>query len=336
MTHPSSWRVAVVGAGSWGTAMARHLALCGAHTSLLARRSDHAQAMAELRRNPDYLRNVRLPDSLQVGMYPGFDFTQVDLVVLAVPSRGYAGVVELLRTYLPSGVGILSLTKGLEPGTLRRFSAVLQQALARLEPRVAVLSGPNHAEEVSLDMPTATVIASDDLDYATALQELISNESFRAYVNQDLIGVEIASAVKNVIALATGAADGVGYGDNTRAALMTRGLAEIARLGQAFGADPLTFSGLAGLGDLIATCTSRHSRNRLAGELIAKGHSPGEIELEMGMVAEGLTAATAVRSLARSVNCDMPITEAVVAVLYEGKGVREAVRALMSRQPRPE
>lgn len=292
--------------------------------------------MTHSRRNPDYLRNVPLPESLQVGTYPDFDFSGIDVVVVAVPSRGYADVLRQLAPRLPAGLGILSLTKGLEPGTLRRFSVVLRESLPALEPRVAVLSGPNHAEEVSLDMPTATVIASSDLEFATGLQELVSNETFRAYVNPDVAGVEIAAAVKNVIAIATGTSDGVGYGDNTRAALMTRGLAEMSRLGQVFGADPLTFAGLAGLGDLIATCTSRHSRNRLAGELIAKGHSPAEIELEMGMVAEGLTAATAVRSLARSVGCDMPITEAVAAVIFEGKPVREAVRDLMSRQPRPE
>ncbi len=292
--------------------------------------------MARARRNPDYLRNVPLPESLQVATYPDFDFGGIDVVVVAVPSRGYADVLRQLAPRLPAGVGILSLTKGLEPGTLRRFSVVLRESLEGLQPRVAVLSGPNHAEEVSLDMPTATVIASSDLEFATGLQELVSNETFRAYVNPDVAGVEIAAAVKNVIAIATGTSDGVGYGDNTRAALMTRGLAEMSRLGQVFGADPLTFAGLAGLGDLIATCTSRHSRNRLAGELIAKGHSPAEIELEMGMVAEGLTAATAVRSLARSVGCDMPITGAVAAVIYEGKPVRQAVRDLMRRQPRPE
>ena len=316
--------------------MARHMALRGADTFLLARRSDHARAMAHIRRNPDYLRNVPLPESLRVGTYPDFDFSDIDVVVLAVPSRGYADVLRQLAPRLPVGVGILSLTKGLEPGTLRRFSVVLRESLAGLEPRVAILSGPNHAEEVSLDMPTATVISSSDAEFATGLQELVTNETLRAYVNPDVAGVEIGAAVKNVIAIATGTSDGVGYGDNTRAALMTRGLAEMSRLGQVFGADPLTFAGLAGLGDLIATCTSRHSRNRLAGELIAKGHSPAEIELEMGMVAEGLTAATAVRSLARSVGCDMPITEAVAAVIYEGKPVREAVRDLMSRQPRPE
>jgi len=326
----------VVGAGSWGTAFARHLALRGTHTHLLSRRSDHAAAMAGLRRNPDYLRTVTFPEGLHVGTYTNFDFSACDLVVLAVPSRGYAKAVETLQPLLPAGVSILSLTKGLEPGTLRRLSVVLEEVLERLSPRIAVLSGPNHAEEVSLDMPAATVIASKDQAYAQELQELVSDERFRAYINSDLVGVEIAGTVKNVIALATGAADGLGFGDNTRAAVMTRGLAEMARLGCALGADQMTFSGLAGMGDLVATCTSRHSRNRLAGELLAKGHSPGEIELQMGMVAEGLTAAGAVWELACSLGCAMPITENVVAVLYDGKDVRQAVQDLMSRQPKPE
>lgn len=288
------------------------------------------------RRNPDYLRTVSLPESLDVETLTSFDFSACDLVVLAVPSRGYAATVASLRDRLPQGVGVLSLTKGLEPGTLRRLSVVVEEMLAEVHPRVAVLSGPNHAEEVSLDMPTATVIASHDEPFACALQQLVTNERFRAYVNADMIGVEIAAAVKNVIALATGAADGLGFGDNTRAALMTRGLAEMARLGCVLGAENSTFSGLAGMGDLVATCTSRHSRNRLAGELLAKGHSPGEIELQMGMVAEGLTAAPAVLSLAASLGCDMPITENVVSVIYEGKDVRQVVQDLMGRQPKPE
>ncbi len=288
------------------------------------------------RRNPDYLRTVALPASLHIDTYDAFDFSRSHLVVLAVPSRAYATTVESLRSRLPRGIGILSLTKGLEPGTLRRLSVVLEETLEEVSPRVAVLSGPNHAEEVSLDMPTATVIASRDVQFARELQELVSDERFRAYVNTDLVGVEIAASVKNVIALATGAADGLGFGDNTRAALMTRGLAEMARLGCAVGADQATFSGLAGMGDLVATCTSRHSRNRLAGELLAKGHSPGEIELQMGMVAEGLTAAPAVWELATERGCDMPITENVVALIYDGKDVRQAVQDLMSRQPKPE
>jgi glycerol-3-phosphate dehydrogenase (NAD(P)+) len=329
-------RVAVVGAGSWGTAFARHLCIAGVQTVLLCRRPEQAEAIRTRHRNPDYLRNVRLPDDLSAAVYPGYDFSAVDLLVMSVPSKGYAAALDGIAGALPQGIGVLSLTKGVEPSSGLRLSQVLQQRLAHVAPRVAVLSGPNHAEEVSRDKPAATVIASDDPGFACLLQTLVSNEHFRAYVNEDLVGVEIASAVKNVIAIATGTSDGAGYGDNTRAALMTRGLAEIARLGRHMGADPLTFSGLAGMGDLIVTCTSSHSRNRLAGELIARGHSPQEIELEMGMVAEGLTAAPAILELSRSLGVDMPITEAVTAVVYQGKDVHDAVHDLMCRQPRPE
>ncbi|MCL5942907.1 MAG: NAD(P)-dependent glycerol-3-phosphate dehydrogenase [Actinobacteria bacterium] len=332
----ATYRAAVVGAGSWGTTMARHLALCGLDTVLLCRRLEQAATITETHRNPDYLRTVQLPVTLRAGVYPGYDLSAVDLLVMAVPSRGYADAARRLAPGLPRGVGVLSLTKGVEPGTLRRFSEVLAELWAAALPRVAVLSGPNHAEEVALDQPTAGVIASCDEAFARTLQQLLSNENFRLYVNTDLVGVELASAVKNIIALATGMSDGVGYGDNARAALMTRGIAEMARLGLALGAQPLTFAGLAGMGDLVATCTSRHSRNRLAGELIARGRSPEEAEREMGMVAEGLTAAPAVLALARRLGVDMPITENVVAIIRGEKDVLASVRDLMLREPRSE
>ncbi len=328
--------VAVIGAGSWGTAMARHLALLGARTRLLGRRPEQAAAILQSGHNPEYLVKTALPPTLGAGIYTEGDLFDVDLIVMAVPSKAYGVVAESLAERIPNNVGVLSLTKGVEPATLRRFSELLKDVWRAVTPRVAVLSGPNHAEEVTLDQPTATVIASDDAEFAEALQELLSTETFRAYVNRDLVGVEVASAVKNIIAVATGMGDGVGYGDNARAALMTRGIAEMARLGIALGAQPLTFAGLAGLGDLVATCTSRHSRNRLAGELIAHGHSPDEIESKIGMVAEGLTAAPAILRLARSKGVEMPITENVVAVVYEGKSVRDSVRDLMLRERRPE
>jgi glycerol-3-phosphate dehydrogenase (NAD(P)+) len=330
------YRAAVVGAGSWGTAFARHLTRCGVRTVLLARRPEQAAVIEQEHRNPDYLKGLHLPVELQAGVYEGFDFSAIDLVVMAIPSKGFAEVAMLLAPRVRRGVGVLSLTKGVEPGSLRRLSTVLAESWAASAPHVAVLSGPNHAEEVFSDKPTATVIASDDDEFAAVLQSLISSDTFRAYRNCDLAGVELAAAIKNVIALATGMSDGLGFGDNARAALMTRGLAEMTRLGQALGADPHTFAGLAGMGDLIATCTSRHSRNRQAGELIARGHAAHEVEGEMGMVAEGLTAAPAVLALARRLGVDMPITENVVAIIYEGKEVGESVRDLMARQPRPE
>lgn len=336
MRSGTSPRVAVVGAGTWGTAFARHLTSCGATTTLLARRSKQAEALAKHHRNPDYLSFLKLPADLAYGTYRDADLGSFELLVLALPSKAYAEVLHSLAPRLPTGVRVLSLTKGVDPATRRRLSEVLDSELSALRPVVAVLSGPNQAEEVALGQPTATVIAATDLEYARVLQELISTESLRVYVNEDLVGVELAGAVKNVVALATGMSDGLGYGDNARAALVTRGLAEMARLGVALGADPQTFAGLAGLGDLVGTCTSRHSRNRLAGELIAQGHVPSRVEDEMGMVAEGLTAARAVHALACEQGVEMPIAENVVAVVFAGKSVRNSVQDLMARQPRSE
>jgi glycerol-3-phosphate dehydrogenase (NAD(P)+) len=329
-------RVAVIGAGSWGTAMARHLGLIGVDVRLLGRNPEQARVITETGRNPSYLREAQLPTNVRGGLYTEDDLSDADLVVMAVPSKAYAAVATSLSARLPRHIGVLSLTKGVEPGSLRRLSEVLADVWGHLEPRIAVLSGPNHAEEVSMDQPTATVVASDDSEFAEALQHLLSNQNFRAYVNHDLVGVELASAVKNIIALATGMGDGMGYGDNVRAALITRGIAEMARLGIALGAETMTFAGLAGLGDLVATCTSRHSRNRLAGELIARGHPPDDVEREMGMVAEGLTAAPAILELARRLGIEMPITESVVAVVYEARPVTECVASLMLREPRTE
>lgn len=329
-------RAVVLGAGSWGTAFAAHLAATGHETTLLSRRREQADYMRKHRVNPDYLGILELPTDLRYEAYCDADFGQIDLLVMAVPSRHYRTVVATIADRLPAGVRILSLTKGLDPARTARMSQVLEEELGHLGPSIAVLSGPNHAEEVALRQPTATVVSSTDLDYARMLQAAISNENFRAYVNPDITGVELAGVVKNVVALATGMSDGLGYGDNARAALITRGLSEMARFGQAHGADPRTFAGLAGLGDLVGTCTSRHSRNRLAGDLLAQGYSPDEVEAEMHMVAEGLAAAPLVMSRARELDIEMPITENVVAVIDAGKDVRDCVSDLMSREPRGE
>ncbi len=329
-------KTAVVGAGSWGTAMAAHLSALGVPTTLLPRRREQAEAVRDTRHNPGYLRDLALPAELEVAVVGEYDFSQAELIVLAVPSKAFTATVEALAERVAPNTGVLSLTKGVEPDTGRRLSEVLHKLWAAKDSHIAVLSGPNHAEEVSQGQPTATVIASEDEDYAAALQEILSSESFRPYRTRDVVGVELAGAVKNVIALATGMADGLGFGDNARAALITRGLSEMSRLGEALGANPLTFAGLAGMGDLIATCTSRHSRNRRAGELMALGHSPSAIEGEMGMVAEGLTAAPAVLALAGRLGVEMPITDNVVSVIRGEKEMQESVRDLMGRPSRPE
>jgi glycerol-3-phosphate dehydrogenase (NAD(P)+) len=260
----------------------------------MARRPEQVDSLRRHRRNPDYLSALELSEQMRYDCYLTADLANFDLLVIAVPSKRYREVLRGLKARLRPAASILSLTKGIDPSSRARLSQVVAEELGGIAVTVAVLSGPNQAEEVALRQPTASVIASTDVSFARRLQELVTNESLRAYVNHDLVGVELAAAVKNVVALATGMSDGLGYGDNARAALITRGLAEMTRLGTALGAKPQTFSGLAGLGDLVGTCTSRHSRNRLAGDLIAQGYSPMSVEQEMGMVAEGLTAAPAI------------------------------------------
>lgn len=330
-------KASVVGGGSWGTAFARLLANAGLDTELLCRRQSQAEAINQDHRNPDYLRSIELPSSLKANTFQNNSLGEADLVVIAVPSKVYRDVVHAIAPAVNPRAKLLSLTKGLEPGTFKRFSEVLAEELPATSPaRIAVLSGPNHAEEVALDIPTATTIATADEATARALQQTVSTENFRAYINTDLVGVELCAATKNVIALAAGMSDGLGFGDNTKASLITRGLAEMARLGVALGAEPRTYAGLAGMGDLIATCTSRHSRNRLAGELLATGKTPEQAEAGMGMVAEGLTSARSVLALASEHGVEMPITEQVCAVIYDQKDVRQAVAELMTRSPKSE
>ncbi len=332
-----SIRAAVIGGGSWGTAFARLLVNAGVVTELVCRRPYQAEEINRSHRNPDYLENLELPVELIASSFEENKLPLADLVVVAVPSRAFREVMESLAGEINDTAAVLSLTKGLEPETLARMSQVLGAILpAPSSRRIAVLSGPNHAEEVACDIPSATTIAAADAGLAERLQRIISSPSFRAYVNGDLVGVELCGATKNVIALAAGMSDGLGFGDNTKASLMTRGLVEMSRLGEKMGAEPRTFSGLAGMGDLIATCTSRHSRNRRAGELIARGKSAAEAEKEMGMVAEGLTSARSVYELAAQSDLEMPITEQVCEVVYEGKDVLLAVAELMGREPTAE
>lgn len=326
-------KASVIGGGSWGTAFARLLVLAGVETQIICRRPEQADAINNNHRNPDYLKEIELPAGLHGATFADHGLAMAEVVVAAVPSKVYRRTVHELRNQINPAASLLSLTKGLEPLTLKRMSQVLAEELPENANKILVLSGPNHAEEVARDIPTASTIASTNTELAHELQRLISSDRFRVYVNTDLLGVELCAAAKNVVALAAGMCDGLGFGDNAKAALITRGLSEMSRLGKAMGALPETFSGLAGMGDLIATCTSRHSRNRRAGELIAAGKTASEAEAEMGMVAEGLTSAASVRDLARSNSVEMPITEQVCEVIYEGKDVREAVTDLMNRAP---
>ena len=314
--------VVVAGGGSWGTAFSRLLADRGHEVTLACRDPAQAAAIAETGRNPRYLTTVDLQDVSAVHEAPA----GADLYVLAVPSLAFAEVAAAL----PSGGPALSLTKGLAPASGERLST-----LVRDRP-VAVLSGPNMAEEIAQGLPSAAVIASEDEGLAAELQDAVNSTVFRVYINPDLTGVELCAAAKNVMGLAAGVSDGLGFGDNAKAAIITRGMAEMARMGEAFGAQPRTYAGMAGMGDLVATCTSRHSRNRRAGELLAKGVPAEWIESELGQVAEGLTTAPALRGLAESKNLELPITAAVCDVAFGGMTPQAALAELMAREPTEE
>jgi glycerol-3-phosphate dehydrogenase (NAD(P)+) len=316
-------RFLVVGAGSWGTAFTRVL-LDRRHDVVLACHTpEQARAIAETGRNPRYLTDTDLRgvEAVPLEDAPG----DVDAIVLAVPSRAFADVAA----GLPGDAPVLSLTKGLDPATGERLSTRVGRRA------VAVLSGPNIAEEVAHGLPTAAVIASEDGYLAGQLQHAVNSIAFRAYVNPDVVGVELCAAAKNVIGLAAGAVDGLRLGDNGKAALITRGLAEMARLGEAFGARPETFAGLAGMGDLIVTCWSLHGRNRRAGELIARGLSPEKAIAQIGQTVEGITTAPVLRELSQRVGVELPITDGVCAVL-SGESLSELVSRLMGRQPTEE
>ena len=316
-------RFLVAGAGSWGTAFTHVLRERGHDVVLACHTREQADAINETGRNPRSLPKV---DLRGVEAVPLDDApADVEVVVVAVPSKAFANVVAAL----PGTAPVLSLTKGLDPETGERLSTRV------LNRPVAVLSGPNMAEEIAVGLPTAAVIASDDGYLAGQLQHAINSSVFRAYVNQDLVGVELCAAAKNVIALAAGGVDGLDLGDNAKASLITRGLAEMARLGEAAGARPETFSGLAGMGDLIVTCWSRHGRNRHAGELIAQGRSPEEAAAEIGQTVEGLTTAPVLHRLSQRLNVELPITEGVCAVL-SGQSLTGLMSRLMGRQPTEE
>jgi glycerol-3-phosphate dehydrogenase (NAD(P)+) len=314
--------IVVIGGGSWGTAFSRLLA-DGAHDVTLACRDpEQARAIRETGRNPRYFPDVDLSGVASASLEDA-PLEGADLIVLAVPSKSYAEVAGSLRGDAP----VLSLTKGLDPATGNRLSTLVTDR------PVAVLSGPNMAEEIAAGLPTAAVIASEDEALADLLQREINSLVLRIYVNPDIVGVELCAAAKNVIALAAGGVDGLGLGDNTKAALMTRGLVEMARLGEACGGRTETFSGLAGMGDLIVTCESHFGRNRRAGELIAQGATPDEAVAAIGQTVEGLTTAPVLRDLSHRLGIELPITEGVCAVLEGRVPLAELAAGLMGRQP---
>ena len=326
-------RVAVIGAGSWGTTVAT-LASRHVDTVLWARRPELAKQISEEHENGSYLPGYTLPEKLQATASIEEAVRDADVVVMGVPSHGFRDVLEEVAPHLRAWVPVVSLSKGLEQGTRKRMTEVVNEVVP--DHPAGVLTGPNLAKEIMAGYPAASVVAMADDRVAIALQEVFSTDTFRVYTNPDIVGCEIAGSLKNVMAIAAGMVDGMGFGDNTRAALVTRGLAELTRLGVAMGGDPMTFSGLAGMGDLVATCISTQSRNHHVGEQLGKGRPLDEIIAEMNMVAEGVKSSRVVLELAGEHHVEMPIAEQVAAVCHEGRSAVEATFALMQRQAKPE
>jgi glycerol-3-phosphate dehydrogenase (NAD(P)+) len=326
-------RVAVIGAGSWGTTVAA-VAAGSAPTVLWARRPALAECLEQTHENPDYLPGITLPNALTATASLEEAVTGSDLVVMAVPSHGFRSVLTELSGFLPSGTPVLSLAKGLEQGTHLRMTQVIDEVVPGHP--VGVLTGPNLAREIAAGQPAATVVAMTDEAMGRSVQELLRTQTFRVYTNPDVVGCEMAGATKNVLAIAAGILQGLGLGDSSLAALITRGLAELGRLGVAMGGERITIAGLAGVGDLVATCTSSLSRNRMVGEQLGRGRSLEEIMADMRMVAEGVKTARPLLELASTRGVEMPIGEQVASVLEGGTSPSDAIRVLMSRSAKPE
>ena len=327
-------QIGIVGGGGWGTALAAVVAQKASDVLMWIREDSVREEIRLSRTNASFLPSVTLPPNI-VPVADFSRFAECSLVIMAVPSAFVRTTAEQLRGHLRPFTPIVNAAKGLELGTNKRLSVVLGEALGATHP-IAVLSGPNHAEEIGRGLPSATVVASTEHAVAVAVQGALMTNLFRVYTNHDLVGVELGGALKNVIALAAGVTDGLGYGDNTKAALMTRGMTEIVRLGTALGAEPATFAGLSGMGDLIVTCTSMHSRNRRAGLAIGQGLSLAEVQASTKMVIEGVNTTQAAYQLAQTKQVEMPITEALYEVLFKAREPREAVMGLMSRDRKTE
>lgn len=326
-------RVAVIGAGSWGTTVAALVAE-NAPTVLWARRADLATRIETQRENPDYLAGFGLPAGLHATSSISEAVGGADVLVMAVPSHGYREVAAAAAAHLRPWVPVVSLTKGLERGSQKRMSEVTRDEMPGHP--VAVLTGPNLAKEILTGQPAASVVAVEDADIAAALQRLFSRPTLRVYTNDDVVGCEVGGVVKNVIAIAAGMADGMGFGDNSKATLITRGLAEITRLGVAMGGQAATFAGLAGMGDLIATCSSQQSRNHTVGVRLGRGEALADVLASTNTVAEGVKSSPSVLELARWYGVEMPITAQVTAVCHEGRTARAALDALMQRSRKSE
>ena len=327
-------RVSVIGAGSWGTALAVLLAHNGHEVTIWSHDPYEIEMLSTKREQADKLPGVKLPENVKVSSDMEESLKGMDVVVMAVPSPVVRSVAKQMAPSISDGQIIVNVAKGIEDETYMTLTDIIEEEIPNAE--VCVLSGPSHAEEVGRGIPTTVVVGSKKKEVAELLQDVFMNEVFRVYTNPDIIGIELGGALKNVIALAAGTTDGLGFGDNTKTALMTRGIAELTRLGVALGGKPETFSGLTGIGDLIVTCTSVHSRNRKAGYLIGQGMTADEAMKEVKMVVEGVYSAKAALGLAKKYGVSVPIVEAVNKVLFENADPREEVSNLLLRERRKE
>ena len=327
-------KVSVIGAGSWGSALAILLANNGHEVTLWTHDPHEVEMLSTKREQVEKLPGVKLPDNIKIEANLEAALTDKDVVVMAVPSPVVRTVAKQMAPYIKEGQIIVNVAKGIEDVTYKTLTEIIEEEIPGAE--VCVLSGPSHAEEVGRGIPTTVVVGAKNKDTAEMLQDVFMNKVFRVYTSSDIVGIELGGALKNVIALAAGTVDGLGYGDNTKAALMTRGIAELTRLGEALGGKPETFSGLTGIGDLIVTCTSVHSRNRKAGYLMGKGMTADEAMKEVKMVVEGVYSAKAALGLAKKYNVAVPIVEAVNKVLFENADPKEEVTNLLLRERKPE
>ena len=327
-------RIGILGGGSWGTALSVLLAKKGYDVELWIRNETQIKNIEKTKENTKYLPGIIIPSNTKITNNIEKAVKDKDVLVLAVPSHSIREILKQIKDNVTSGQIIVNVAKGLEPKTLLRISEVIKQEIP--DCKFAVLTGPSHAEEVAKDIPTTIVVASKEKEVAEYVQEMFTTSSFRVYTNPDIIGAELGGAFKNIIALGAGISDGLGYGDNTKAALMNRGIIEITRLGEKMGAHSKTFAGLTGIGDLIVTCTSMHSRNRRAGILIGKGMKINEAVDSIGMVVEGISATKAAYKLSKKYEVKMPIVEELYGVLYEGNDVKESVINLMLRDKKTE
>jgi len=327
-------KISVIGSGGWGTAVAIMLAENGHEVTLWSYLKEESDNLKKYRENKPFLPGVKIPESIEFTSELSACLSGRDLCVTATPSHAIRLTARSMAPYIKDGQIIVNISKGIEEGTYLTLSKVIKEEIPNCE--IVVMSGPSHAEEVSRKIPTTNVVAAENEKTAMLVQDVFMNPNFRVYTNPDVLGVELGASLKNVIALCAGITDGMGLGDNTKAALMTRGLVEMSRLGVKMGASPETFNGLSGVGDLIVTCTSMHSRNRRAGILIGQGKSAEEAQAEVKMVVEGVRTCRAAKELSDKVGVEMPIVNEAYKVLFEGMPAAEAVKNLMGREKKHE